>query len=545
MARTQRKATSAKQKIVRDAMRDATDYYRVHPDQFCEEVLEIPLNLYQQVLMRAFFKKKYSMWVLSRGLGKTWLGALCIMIYGILYPKTEVGIIAPSFRQAKIVLEDKIVRDLLDRSPFLKGEVKKITMNMAICSLEFFNGSRVMAVPLGDGNKLRGYRFHVIFADEYAQIPSEIINLVINPMMNVKRGYEVGKVQYDDELGNRLLITSSAYYRHNHLYNLFKMYFHEMANGNDKYMVATLPYQIGLQVGLFDGDHIDKEKKRMTPMDFDMEYGCIFPNLSEDAWIDPRDLEACSTLLNLEMSGNNSKAYRYIMGLDVARVEGQDNTICHVVKLVHRKNHTEKQLRYTLSMNGEKFEEQAKQIRKLLLKYPNTDKIFMDTQTIGQGLADELSKEYYDVETMKLYPPLIDENDEQAVANITNGVPLIYGITPTAENNHKMGMAVKKATQKHHLQMYSLKAGDDKVERDEILSLEEEKQILEAEATRRELLGIEAKPNGMYFKFRPSYSRGRKDRWSALGLVLRGAEILEEVKEPEEQSVLVGKIERR
>lgn len=467
------------------------------------------------------------------------------MIYGILYPKTEIGIIAPSFRQAKIVIEDKIVRDLLDRSSFLKAEVKKITMNMAVCSLEFFNGSRIMAVPLGDGNKLRGYRFHVIFADEYAQIPAEIINLVINPMMNVKRGYEVGKTQYDDDLGNRLLITSSAYYRHNHLYNLFKMYFHEMANGNDKYMVSTLPYLIGLKVGLFDGDHIDKERKRMTPMDFDMEYGCIFPNLSEDAWIDPRDLEECSTLMNLEVDASKSKGFRYIMGLDVARVEGQDNTICHVIKLVPRKNHIEKHLKYTLSMNGEKFEEQAKQVRMLLKKFPQTDKIFMDTQTIGQGLADELSKEYYDIEEMKMYPPLIDENDEQAVANIPNGVPLIYGITPTAENNHKMGMAVKKATQKHHLKMYSLKAGDDEVEKGRILSLEEEKQVLEAEATRRELLGIEAKPNGMYFKFRPSTSRGRKDRWSALGLVLRGAEILEEQKEPQEESILVGKIERR
>lgn len=70
MAKIRRKVASIKHQIIREALRDSIEYYRAHPDQFCEEILEIPINLYQQILMRAFFKKKYSMWVLSRGLGK-------------------------------------------------------------------------------------------------------------------------------------------------------------------------------------------------------------------------------------------------------------------------------------------------------------------------------------------------------------------------------------------------------------------------------------------------------------------------------------------
>jgi hypothetical protein len=359
-------------------------------------------------------------------------------------------------------------------------------------------------------------------------------------MMNVRRGYEVGKTDYDDSLGNRLLITSSAYYRHNHLFPEFKNFYEFMANGNEKYFVACLPYEIGLQVGLFDVDHIEKEKKRLSTMDFDMEYRCIFPNMSENAWIEPKDLEACSVLKHLEMSA--LKNYEYIMSLDVARVEGQDNTIAHIFKLVWRKNHLEKHLVYTLSMNGEKFEEQARQVRQLLKKFP-VIRIFMDTQTIGQGLADELSKEYWDAEELKSYPPLIDVNDEQAVQNIKNGIPLIFGISPTAENNHRMGMAVKKDTQKHYLKMYSLDAGDDKVENNVQLTLEEEKQILEAEATRREVLQIESKLQGMFLKFETTGRR--KDRWSALALGLYGAELIEIDRTKDDDEVCVGSVMRR
>lgn len=537
------KVESGKSKKRKELLIQAILFYRQHPDVFCEEVLGIKLNLYQKILLRAFFLKKYSMWVLSRGLGKTWLGALALIIYCMLYKNVFAGVIAPSFRQSKILIEDKIIKDLMDRSPFLCSEISKISLNMAEAKIEFYNGSRIIAIPTGDGNKIRGMRFHVIMADEYAQIKPEIIDLVVNPMMSVVRNYEIDKTDYDDDLGNRLLITSSAYYRFNHLFQIFKQYVDEMVSGNLKYFVCTLPYQIGLQVGLFDADHIEKEKKRMSIMDFRMEYECVFPNTSEDTWIDPRDLENCSTLKHIELFGN--KNYEYIMSLDVARVEGGDNSIVHVFKLVWKKNYLEKHLVYTLSMNGDKFEIQAHKIRQLLKAFPNCIRIFMDTQTIGQGLADELAKSYWDMEDSKEYPPIIDCNDEQAVKNIKNGVPLIYGITPNAENNHKMGMAVKKDTQRHYLKMYSLDAGDDKVEKGDRLSQDEEKQILEAEATRREVLQIEAKAQGMYFKFEPANKRARKDRWSSLGLGLYGAEIIELERTIDTDVICVGSVKRR
>lgn len=519
-------------------------FFRKYPEIFIEEMLEIKLNIYQKALVRAFFDGKYSLWVLSRGLGKSWLGVLCLITYCMLYRGTLAGILAPSFRQSKMVVEDKVVKDIMDRSPFLRSEIKRVILSQAEAKIEFYNGSRILAVPTGDGNKIRGYRFHVIMADEYAQIPKEIIDVVINPMMNVKRGYEVGKIDYEDSIGNRLLVASSAYYQHNHLFDLTKQYISEVSSQNNKYFVAIMDYTVGVTVGLFDEDHIEKEKKRLSPIDFDMEYGCKFPNLSDNGWISPDDLQKCSVLKNFQLKG--TKDYEYVIGLDVARVEGNDNTIAHVIKLVPRKGDMEKHLVYTKSMNGLKFEEQAKEIRNLLKRYPTTIKIFMDTNGLGVGLSDELGKPYWDFEEQKEYPPLIDVNDEQAMKDIKNGVPIIYGFKPTPEINHKAGMAVKTATQKGLLKLYSLDAGDVEGKfSDSPLNSDEEMQILEAEATRREVMAIVAEPNGTYLKFRPVSKKYRKDRWSALGFGLYGIEIIVQEREKNDDCLMLGVVSNR
>lgn len=542
------RSNSSRNQVRRELFGKSLAFYRQYPDIFARDRLKIPLNLYQKILLRAFFRNKYSMWILSRGLGKSWLGALALCCFGILYRNTLMGVVAPSFRQSKIIIEDKVIRDLCKRSPFLQNEIKRVVLSQAEASIEFYNGSRIRAIPTGDGNKIRGERFQLIMADEYAQIRPEIIDLVIQPMLNVVADYQVGKKQedYANALGNRLLITSSAYYRHNHLYPLFLLYAKEMATGEGKYFVATLSYQIGVQVGLFDADHIEKEKKRLSAMDFRMEYECIFPNLAEDAWISPNDLTACSTLVHIETKGEPE--FEYVMGLDCARVEGGDNTVAHIIKLVPRKDHIEKQVVYTLSMNGLSFKEQAAQIRAVMKKFP-VIVVAMDTSGLGVGLADELANEYWDIELQRNLPPIIDINDVEAIARITNGIPLIHGVKPNNEMNHHMGMLIKTATQKKHVRFYSPDAGDDKIatqtadmSTSSLLTTEEEKQNLEAEALRRECMAISAKPNGVFFKFE---SKTRKDRFSALGFGLLAAEKREEQLQDNSHSLMVGAVTRR
>ena len=59
---------------------EALEYFRCHPDEFSEDVLGIALNLYQKIMIRAFFKFSFLVWVMCRGTGKTFLGVLCLVV---------------------------------------------------------------------------------------------------------------------------------------------------------------------------------------------------------------------------------------------------------------------------------------------------------------------------------------------------------------------------------------------------------------------------------------------------------------------------------
>ena len=58
----------------------------------------------------------------DRGLGKTFLSMLALVIYALLYPNSKIGIIAPSFRQGKLLIQEKYKDEFCQWSPFLVGE---------------------------------------------------------------------------------------------------------------------------------------------------------------------------------------------------------------------------------------------------------------------------------------------------------------------------------------------------------------------------------------------------------------------------------------
>lgn len=518
-------------KLKRMIYMQALIYYREHADEFINDVMGIKLNLYQMLLVRAFFKYSFLVWIMCRGTGKTFTGVLCIVTYCLLYPNTKAGIVAPSFRQARTALDEKYKQELCEMSPFLQQEEKTYTCSTQKAKVEFYNNSWIEAYPIGtDGARIRGARLHICLIDEAAYVPEIIVDNVVKPMMVVKRGYKVGEAQ-EEYAGNKVLMCSTATYRFNFLYKTFVVYFNEMIKpDNKKYFAMTLPYAVGVKCGLFDEEIVKQQKKTMPEMQFEMEYLGRFPRLVEHSWIRYDDLQNCSDLKRLETKG--SEEFQYIMSIDVARKEGQDNTIIDIFKVIWCKDHAEAELVYIKSLNGCKFEDQAKEVRELLKKFPNVIKIFQDTMTIGQGLADELAKPYYDEIEQKYYPPLVDCNDEQAMRNLnrTNALPLIYGITASSELNHKMGMLVKQFTEKNWVHFYPMS-----VEEERDLTLEENSLIKETEQMRMEVINIEVMGiSGKWTKF-GTRSR-RKDRWSALGMGLFGVSYLYDEKEEQKSN---------
>ena len=504
-------------------------------------------------MMRAFFKYDYILFVMCRGLGKTFIAALCLVIYCILYPNTSAGCLSASFRQAKLVIQEKYYDEIKRMSPFIASEEKSFVCNNAQAKITWFNGSKLEAFPCGIGSgtnaaaRIRGSRLNLALCDEAAYINPEIIDGVLIPMLIVDADYHIGGDKKESSRNNKLVMTSSASYRFNHLYKRYVEWTKKMLEpDNTQYFTMSLPWQVGVAVGLFREDFIMQQKETMSKERFEQEYEGIFSKLVDGTWVSYQDINECSDLQHIETSG--VKGFEYIMSVDVARVKGGDNSIIKIFKLHWFKDHVECDLVYTKSMNGVKFSDQARVIRGLLKKFPNIIRVYLDANGLGVGLVDELAKDYYDDEESKWYPPLLDMNNDEQMHMLKegtlSGLPIIYGIKATAEINHNMGMNIKTFTQKKWLHMYPLSADE---QRKVDLSMEEDRLLFESEETRMEILNIKNKPiNGsVYVKF---YSTsGRKDRWSAMCMGLYGAQLLfkERNQKDKEIEMLAGVSKRR
>lgn len=519
---TSREVYDFKKKLLADKIK----YYREHIDVFCEEYLGIPLNLYQKVSLRAMAKYNFIVLVWSRGLGKTWTSAVYVCCMAILYPNLRIGIIAPSFRQSKMLVENKIDNDLCIRSDALRQEIVDSKNGTDQLIRKFANNSQIIAIPVGNsGAKIRGGRFSIIIADEYAQMNPNVVQSVIKPMMVSKLDYKVDADEDEDFFDMKFIPISSAFFKFNHLYEFFKDTVMQIANGSKKHYASCLDYKVGLDVGLYNESVIEEAKRTYSKLDFDMEYNATFPDLSDDNWISPTDLMACSNLMNMDLQFDSN--YKYIMGLDVARTAGNDNTAIVILKLVpdNKKKILERHLVYQKILNGKTFNEQATEIRKILNKFP-CDEIHMDTTGLGLGLSDELAKPSIDPVTNEIEPALCDVNNEEHKNDIPDGNFIIHGHKFSLDFNHQLGMSVKQNTQKRLLRMYSQEALDSVANptMEEILMLDE------AEKTRREIMSIEARPRGNFLTFdvpRGGMSEGRKDRWTATGLALLGSDAIE------------------
>jgi hypothetical protein len=103
--------------------------------------------------------------------------------------------------------------------------------------------SIIVALPLGDGTKIRGQRANIIIADEFASIPKDIFETVVRGFAAVARpGREVpgGDAQGGPQgagpvdrrprgaRGRRLVQPDrhlgTAYYAFNHFYDYWKQY---------------------------------------------------------------------------------------------------------------------------------------------------------------------------------------------------------------------------------------------------------------------------------------------------------------------------------
>jgi len=231
-----------------DPVYEVLDVMR-NPNYFaytCRHLLNIELLPFQIVVLRELWRRKFPMLIASRGGSKTWLLSLYSLLRAIFNQGSKVVVVGAAFRQSKILFE--YMEDFWRKSPILRhmvGSGKHQGPKRDIDRCNFYIGdSEIIAIPLGDGTKIRGLRANYVISDEFASIPEETFEVVVKGFASVmaspaervndiakidtlrEYGYEQQAQVIEEDLGfgNQTIISGTAYYSFNHFYKYYQRY---------------------------------------------------------------------------------------------------------------------------------------------------------------------------------------------------------------------------------------------------------------------------------------------------------------------------------
>jgi len=285
----------------------------------CKLLFGIELHPIQIAILQEFWTRPFPMFIASRGFGKSFLMSLYCILKCTFVPGTKIVVVGAGFRQSKILFE--YMENIWRTSPILRsifnGNDDGPRRDVDRCTLRL-GDSWTIAIPMGDGSKIRGLRAHIIIADEFASMSPDIYETVVagfaavsaSPIENVK---EQAKKQamidagiWNEELealskkpSNQAIISGTADYGFKHFAQYWKRYKSIVESGGDPiklqdifngevpenfnwkdYSVIRIPYEL-IPKGFMDDKQVARAKATIHSGIYNMEYAACFVNDSE------------------------------------------------------------------------------------------------------------------------------------------------------------------------------------------------------------------------------------------------------------------------
>ena len=431
----------------------------------CKLLLGIELHPIQISILQEFWNRPFPMFIASRGFGKSFILALYATLKAIFVPGTKIVIVGAGFRQSKVIFEymetiwrnSSILRSIFnsnDDGP--RRDVDRCTMR--------YGESWAIAIPIGDGSKIRGLRAHIIIADEFASMSPDIYETVVSgfaavsasPIQNVKAEAKkkamIAQGLWNEELelldkkmSNQAIIAGTADYSFKHfaqywrrysdiinskgdvrkLEEIFKGEVPENFNWKD-YSIIRIPYEL-IPKGFMDDKQVARAKATIHTGIYNMEYAACFTSDS-DGFFKRSLIESCvvsettdiilpnsgKVLFDATIRGNPNKQYVY--GIDPA--SEQDNFSIVILEV----NPDHSRIVYCWTTNRNNFKDRqktglvkdhdfygfcARKIRNLMKSFPPI-RIGIDAQGGGVAIEEALHDPSKLEQNESLIWPVID-----------------------------------------------------------------------------------------------------------------------------------------
>ena len=441
----------------------------------CKILFNIELHPIQAAILQEFWVRPFPMFVASRGFGKSFLMSLYCILKCTFVPGTKIVVVGSAFRQSKIIFE--YMETIWRNSPILRsifnGNDDGPRRDVDRCTIRL-GDSWTIAVPMGDGSKIRGLRAHIIIADEFASISPDIYETVVSgfaavsasPIQNVKEQAKRKAMEeaglWNEELetlntkmGNQAIIAGTADYDFKHFASYWKRYKAIIESKGDKrkleelfkgdipdnfnwkdYSIIRVPYEL-IPKGFMDDKQVGRAKATIHTGIYNMEYATCFVTDSE-GFFRRSLIESCVSSDTKPIKINDKPIYfnakitgdpqaQYVYGIDPA--SEQDNFSIIVLE-VHPDHN---RVVYCWTTNRTNFKDRQKtglvkehdfygfccrKIRNLMKTFPCA-RIGLDAQGGGVAIEEALHDPTKVEEGENLIWPVIDpgkykETDDQA-----------------------------------------------------------------------------------------------------------------------------------
>lgn len=413
----------------------------------CKYVLGVDIIPLQAVILRELWIRKFPMLVGARGLSKSFMLGILVILLMLLKENRKIIICGASFRQSKIIFgyaesiinNSSILRSIFTSECFTHGnDNHSILLGNSICR----------AIPLGTGDRIRGLRSTNTIADEFSSIfidifetviagfgsvsasPAENVRNIAKQKLAVKLGIELDETEL--KLGksdNQMIIAGTAHYDFNHFSRYHKRWLQIIKSRGDSqklrdilgesfnekdgldwkdFSVIRIPVDI-IPDGFMDMAQISRSKATMTKSNYSMEYGASFVCESDGFFKNTlilqctvnydtkiklpsgRILDESESFFEPELFGDLNAEYIY--GIDTA--SKQDNFSIVILKdcgeyrklvqvwVTNEKDHREK-VKLRLSNEHNFYSFVVRKIRDLMKVFP-CKRMAIDSQ--GGGIA--------------------------------------------------------------------------------------------------------------------------------------------------------------
>lgn len=256
-------------------------------------------------------------------------------------------------------------------------------------------------------SKIRGSRFYLVVIDELAQVPDQILDMVIRPMgatslapMERVRRIEqqqrlislnlAAATDFEEETVNKMVMASSGYYKFNHMWRRMKDHWRQMKeaelNGEESpYCVWQIPYW-DLPVGFLDTHNIEEARRIMSNSEFRMEYEAAMISDSE-GFFKASLLDECTRGSGHSIELKGDAKGQYVIGVDPNQ-GGKANCGLVIIKLgpVNR-------VVSVLELRGKTTQDLTVAVQDVCDTF-NVVRIFMDKGGGGKAICDLLEEGY-------------------------------------------------------------------------------------------------------------------------------------------------------